>query len=85
MARYDVGPHLIKWWKKVKPEDGQVIRQLSPYEQQVLVPWLKTWPKRTYEKASDSMGYVIATAVIVLGTATWADATDAAIDREHRY
>ena len=24
----------------------QVTRSLSPYEQQIIVPWLKTWPKR---------------------------------------
>lgn len=22
--RYDVSPHLVKWWKGVKPDDGQV-------------------------------------------------------------
>lgn len=24
MARYDVAPHLTKWWKGVRPDDGQV-------------------------------------------------------------
>jgi hypothetical protein len=24
LARYDVSPHLVKWWAKVKPDDGQV-------------------------------------------------------------
>lgn len=24
MARYDVSPHLSKWWKGVRPDDGQV-------------------------------------------------------------
>lgn len=24
MARYDVSPHLTKWWKGVRPDDGQV-------------------------------------------------------------
>eukprot|EP00984_Skeletonema_dohrnii_P016124 scaffold7103_cov96-Skeletonema_dohrnii-CCMP3373.AAC.2 len=23
MARYDVSPHLSKWWKGVRPDDGQ--------------------------------------------------------------
>ena len=24
MARYDVSPHLTKWWKGVRPDNGQV-------------------------------------------------------------
>lgn len=24
MARYDVSPHMTKWWKAVRPDDGQV-------------------------------------------------------------
>jgi hypothetical protein len=23
-ARYDVSPHLTKWWKGVRPDEGQV-------------------------------------------------------------
>jgi hypothetical protein len=26
MARYDVSPHMTKWWKAVRPDDGQVRR-----------------------------------------------------------
>ena len=24
LARYDVSPHMVKWWAKVKPDNGQV-------------------------------------------------------------
>ena len=24
MARYDVSPHMTKWWKAVRPDEGQV-------------------------------------------------------------
>jgi hypothetical protein len=24
LARYDVSPHMVKWWKGFKPDDGQV-------------------------------------------------------------
>jgi hypothetical protein len=30
LARYDVSPHMVKWWKGVKPDDGQV-REVFPF------------------------------------------------------
>jgi hypothetical protein len=24
LARYDVSPHMVKWWKAQRPDDGQV-------------------------------------------------------------
>mmetsp|Transcript_23682 Transcript_23682/g.47091 ORF Transcript_23682/g.47091 Transcript_23682/m.47091 type:complete len:94 (+) Transcript_23682:57-338(+) len=85
MARYDVSPHLSKWWKGVRPDDGQVTRHLSPFEQQIVVPWLKTFPKRAYAKFSDSGPYIVVTAIIVYGTAAASDAADAAQDKSYRY
>jgi len=87
LARYDVSPHMIKWWKAKRTNDGQVsgclrkrhflqfifmytgnvvpyrhfsfsslylhfcnnnqiTRMLSPYEQQAIMPWIRTFPKR---------------------------------------
>mmetsp|Transcript_12094 Transcript_12094/g.21500 ORF Transcript_12094/g.21500 Transcript_12094/m.21500 type:complete len:98 (-) Transcript_12094:260-553(-) len=85
MARYDVAPHLTKWWKGVRPDDGQVTRHLSPFEQQIIMPWLKTFPKRAYDKFSDSGPYIVTTFILVYGTATLADAADLAQDKSYRY
>ncbi|KAL7496579.1 hypothetical protein ACHAWT_004753 [Skeletonema menzelii] len=85
MARYDVSPHLSKWWKGVRPDDGQVTRHLSPFEQQIVMPWIKTFPKRAYAKFSDSGPYLVATTIIVYGTAALSDAADAAQDKSYRY
>ena len=39
---------------------------------------------QTYAKAADSLGWVVMTAIIVIGTVIVADEADAAIDRTHR-
>mmetsp|Transcript_5209 Transcript_5209/g.6371 ORF Transcript_5209/g.6371 Transcript_5209/m.6371 type:complete len:95 (-) Transcript_5209:236-520(-) len=85
LARYDVSSHMVKWWKGYKPADGQVTRSLSPYEQQIVVPWLRTFPKRAYEKFSDSFLYWGGCGILTIGTAVIADEADAAQDRSHRY
>ncbi|KAL3761000.1 hypothetical protein ACHAWU_004620 [Discostella pseudostelligera] len=85
MARHDVSPHMTKWWKAVRPDDGQITRHLSPYEQQIMMPWLKTFPKRAWEKFSDSGPYLIGTALIVYGTVVGSEAADQAQDRSYRY
>ncbi|KAL7550884.1 hypothetical protein ACHAWF_014088 [Thalassiosira exigua] len=85
MARHDVSPHLVKIWKAHRPDDGQITRHLSPFEQQIMVPWLKTFPKRAWAKFSDSGPYLVCTAALVYGTAAWADAADEAQDRSYRY
>ena len=63
----------------------QVTRHLSPFEQQIVMPWLKTFPKRAYAKFSDSGPYIVVTAIIVYGTAAASDAADAAQDKSYRY
>mmetsp|Transcript_17802 Transcript_17802/g.17188 ORF Transcript_17802/g.17188 Transcript_17802/m.17188 type:complete len:98 (+) Transcript_17802:58-351(+) len=85
MARYDVSPHMVKWWKSNKNVNGEVTRHLSPFEQQAVVPWLRTFPKRAYDKFMDSGAYLIGTAIIVIGSAAAADEADAAEDRSHRF
>lgn len=85
LARYDVSPHMTKWWKANRNVNGEVTRHLSPFEQQAVVPWLRTFPKRAYDKFMDSGFYLITTGAIVIGTAAWADEADAAEDRSHRY
>eukprot|EP00979_Chaetoceros_neogracilis_P006789 scaffold1388_cov267-Chaetoceros_neogracile.AAC.26 len=85
MARSDVSSHMVKWWKGHKATDGMITRSLSPYEQQAVMPWVKTFPKRAYDKFMDSFVYWGACGVLTVGTAVGADAADAAQDRSHRY
>mmetsp|Transcript_7896 Transcript_7896/g.14224 ORF Transcript_7896/g.14224 Transcript_7896/m.14224 type:complete len:99 (-) Transcript_7896:317-613(-) len=85
LARYDVSPHMVKWWKAQRPDDGQITRHLSPYEQQAIMPFVRDMPKRAYDKFTGSFMYWGTCGVIVLGTAFGADAADAAEDRAHRF
>ena len=64
---------------------AQVTRHLSPYEQQIVMPFLRTFPKRAYEKFMGSFVYWGGAAVLTLGTASLSDSLDAAQDREHRF
>ena len=66
-------------------ECAQITRHLSPYEQQIVMPWLRTFPKRAYEKFMGSFVYWGGAAVLTLGTASLSDSLDAAQDREHRF
>mmetsp|Transcript_1913 Transcript_1913/g.2675 ORF Transcript_1913/g.2675 Transcript_1913/m.2675 type:complete len:102 (+) Transcript_1913:49-354(+) len=84
-GRSDVSPHLVKWWGKQKQVDGMITRHLSPYEQQPVMPWLKTFPQRAYDKFVNSFMYWGTTAGIVVGTVIWADAVDAAESFSHRF
>jgi len=63
----------------------QITRHLSPYEQQIVMPWLRTFPKRAYEKFMGSFVYWGGAAALTLGTASLSDSLDAAQDREHRF
>eukprot|EP00578_Thalassiosira_sp_NH16_P021998 CAMPEP_0181098044 /NCGR_PEP_ID=MMETSP1071-20121207/11903_1 /TAXON_ID=35127 /ORGANISM="Thalassiosira sp., Strain NH16" /LENGTH=97 /DNA_ID=CAMNT_0023180587 /DNA_START=62 /DNA_END=355 /DNA_ORIENTATION=+ len=85
MARHDVSPHLTKWWKAVRPDEGQVTRHLSPFEQQIIMPFLKSFPQRAWAKFSDSGPYLVFTGVSVYGIAALSDAADEAQDRSYRY
>ena len=76
-TRWDLGIAFMKM--------AQVTRHLSPYEQQIVMPWLRTFPKRAYEKFMGSFVYWGGAAVLTLGTASLSDAADAAQDREHRF
>eukprot|EP00521_Asterionellopsis_glacialis_P001550 CAMPEP_0195255504 /NCGR_PEP_ID=MMETSP0706-20130129/5687_1 /TAXON_ID=33640 /ORGANISM="Asterionellopsis glacialis, Strain CCMP134" /LENGTH=95 /DNA_ID=CAMNT_0040308383 /DNA_START=36 /DNA_END=323 /DNA_ORIENTATION=+ len=85
LARYDVSPHMLKWWKDVKGDNGLVTRSLSPYEQQAVMPWLREFPKKAYTKFTESGAYWISAGVIVYGTAAMGDAVNEAEAREHRF
>mmetsp|Transcript_13006 Transcript_13006/g.17890 ORF Transcript_13006/g.17890 Transcript_13006/m.17890 type:complete len:99 (+) Transcript_13006:83-379(+) len=83
--RYDVAPFMVKWWKARVPNDGQITRTLSPYEQQAIMPWLRSFPKRFYDKFTGSFLYWGGAGAVVIGTAVASDAADAAEDFSHRF
>mmetsp|Transcript_21970 Transcript_21970/g.30882 ORF Transcript_21970/g.30882 Transcript_21970/m.30882 type:complete len:95 (+) Transcript_21970:56-340(+) len=85
LARYDVSPHMLKWWKSSKGSDGQISRHLSPYEQQAIMPWVRTFPKRAYDKFMDSFVYWGGASILTVGTTVLADQADAAQDYTHRF
>jgi len=85
MARYDVSPHLVKWWKNVKPDDGQITRHLSPFEQHPVAPWFKTWPRKLLDRAPNYIIYLGGSLGLAYYTVIWGDAADAAEKYEHRY
>jgi len=85
LARYDVSPHMIKWWKAKRTNDGQITRMLSPYEQQAIMPWIRTFPKRAYDKFTSDSHYWGTCGIAVIGTAILSDKADAAQDFSHRY
>ena len=44
--RYDVGPHMEKWWSKHKHMDGMIERHISPMEQKTVEPYFWNWGGR---------------------------------------
>ena len=70
-ARYDVNPHLVKLWKVHKPTQGQVTRSLSPFEQNIITPFVKAYPaellKNVKEACVDILPAFVALYVVVVG------------------
>ncbi len=46
VGRTDIHPALKKLYSKYSYENGMVTRHLSPFEQDVLGPWLKSMPQK---------------------------------------
>jgi len=65
-----VGLALGKHWKAFKPTNGQVSQHLAPTEQMVLMPWVRTWPKRLKDKFFHS-GPEFMPAVLSIGFCVW--------------
>mmetsp|Transcript_47790 Transcript_47790/g.93337 ORF Transcript_47790/g.93337 Transcript_47790/m.93337 type:complete len:101 (-) Transcript_47790:218-520(-) len=56
-VRTDVDMHLSKWWMKQVPDNGLVSRHISPFEQQSIMPWMRTWHKRVYVRVTETFWY----------------------------
>lgn len=85
--RNDVQPALVKWWKSHSDTkvDGMITRQLSPFVQKPVMPWLKTFPELAFKKFTRSVPYWGGAVAIVWGTVTWGDWADDQQSRAHRF
>jgi len=84
-GRADAAWALTKWWKAHTPDNGLVMRTLSPYEQQPVMPWMKTWPQAAYTKFVRSVPYWGTSFFIVWATVEITDAIDAQESMDHRF
>ncbi|GBG32123.1 Cytochrome b-c1 complex subunit 8 [Hondaea fermentalgiana] len=80
----NVHPGLAKLWKKYKPINGLVTRTVSPYQQDFITPWVKTWPEKMKHKISDNLFDVGPGVLVLFGTVAWADATFESEMKKHR-
>mmetsp|Transcript_28236 Transcript_28236/g.65388 ORF Transcript_28236/g.65388 Transcript_28236/m.65388 type:complete len:97 (+) Transcript_28236:30-320(+) len=85
LARYDVSPHMVKWWGKVRPDNGQIVRSLSPFEQHSIMPWLKTFPRKMMDRAPNYIIYFGGSMGSFYGISAYADEVDRAEHRSHRF
>lgn len=84
-ARTDVSVTMVKWWKQTPNFNGQVTRSLSPYEQQIIVPWMKTWPKRLHDRFFDHGIWLTGSIALLWVISEGADQLEAADQFQHRY
>jgi hypothetical protein len=57
---------------------------LSPHEQQPVLPWLKTFPKKTVDRFPAYL-WPIGSFAIVAGIMSWSESTDQLEDFVHRF
>ena len=79
-----VGLALGKHWKAFKPTDGQVTRHLAPTEQQVVMPWVREWPKRIKDKFFHSGPEFVPAFLAIGGIVWWLEDVEEGIHFHHR-
>eukprot|EP00934_Nitzschia_sp_Nitz4_P007177 Nitzschia sp. Nitz4//scaffold232_size35869//29635//30304//NITZ4_007814-RA/size35869-processed-gene-0.20-mRNA-1//-1//CDS//3329543351//7167//frame0 len=83
-GRADVELAMSKWWTKKRPAEGQITQSITQHEQQIVVPWLKTFPKKTIERAPSYIIWVGGSLGLMYGSIARADALTHAEDFKHR-
>mmetsp|Transcript_88798 Transcript_88798/g.177578 ORF Transcript_88798/g.177578 Transcript_88798/m.177578 type:complete len:95 (+) Transcript_88798:111-395(+) len=83
-ARYDVNPHLVKLWKAHKPTDGQVVRQMSPFEQNVIGAFFKSYPAEFVKNAKEAAFNILPAFVALFCIKGWAEWKFHDIAHQHR-
>ncbi|GMH55763.1 hypothetical protein TrLO_g4506 [Triparma laevis f. longispina] len=82
--RNDVPLAMSKWWGSYKAQDGVVTQQLSPYEQQAIMPWVRTWPKRLMTKFTSTALDWVPPFVLMIGLVEWSEWKHSDIAHHHR-
>jgi len=62
----------------------QITQHISPYEQQVIMPWLKTFPKKAQQRFTTYL-YPFSAIAISYAVVAWSEAADHAEDYQHRF
>lgn len=57
---------------------------LSPHEQKIIIPWLKTFPKKTVDRFPLYL-WPISSLALVYATMVWSEAQDYQEDYVHRF
>ena len=83
-VRPDVSAHMVKVWKAYKYQNGEVVSHLSPMSNQVLMPWVRIWPKRLLEKFTSTVGGWGIALGITVGTVVLSEKEYHAIAHRHR-
>eukprot|EP00428_Durinskia_dybowskii_P011372 CAMPEP_0170214666 /NCGR_PEP_ID=MMETSP0116_2-20130129/6965_1 /TAXON_ID=400756 /ORGANISM="Durinskia baltica, Strain CSIRO CS-38" /LENGTH=98 /DNA_ID=CAMNT_0010465233 /DNA_START=40 /DNA_END=336 /DNA_ORIENTATION=- len=83
-GRADVDLAMSKWWTKKRPTEGQITRTISAHEQHPVGPWLRTFPKKTIERAPAYILWLGGSLGLTYGSISWADAMTKAEDYSHR-
>mmetsp|Transcript_40 Transcript_40/g.54 ORF Transcript_40/g.54 Transcript_40/m.54 type:complete len:88 (+) Transcript_40:208-471(+) len=86
MAPKGVTPaiNMVKWWKSYIPIKYQVTRTISPFQQDVITPFIKNAPKQIQHKISDNLLDVGPALLLGIGIVAWGDATYEAEMKKHR-
>jgi hypothetical protein len=75
---------MTKWWKKKRPAEAEITMHLSPYEQQALIPWIKTFPKKAVARVPVYL-WPVGTLAFIYGIMASTEMRDQAEDLEHRF
>ncbi|GKZ01123.1 hypothetical protein MPSEU_001063900 [Mayamaea pseudoterrestris] len=76
---------MAKWWAKKKPGlDAEITMHLSPYEQKIIAPWLRTFPKKVMQRYPYYL-WPLSMVVTVVIVQELGDAADHAEDFQHRF
>mmetsp|Transcript_53257 Transcript_53257/g.121397 ORF Transcript_53257/g.121397 Transcript_53257/m.121397 type:complete len:95 (-) Transcript_53257:425-709(-) len=84
LARYDVNPHLVKMWKNHKHMDGQVVRTLSPFEQNVIGGFFKAYPAEILKNAREFAVDAVPAFIALYCVKTWGESYFHQLAHDHR-
>jgi len=77
-------PFLSKWWDAYTHIDGEITEHISPYQQKVIRPWLKAFPKEMATHAKSINVWMLGFGLcFILGNWELGEHVGHQIDRSH--